>query len=69
MPVLARYSGIVIRMLSDRTFGTHFHVFYGPCELVVGLNPLHVIQGEAPQWVRDWALNWISQHQISLAAA
>ncbi len=68
MPVLAKYSGIVIRRLNDPTFGTHFHVFYGPCELVIGLNPLRIIQGEAPQWVKDSALAWVGRHQLALAA-
>ncbi len=67
--MLAKFSGIVIRMLSDQTFGTHFHVFYGDCELVIGLNPLRVIQGEAPAWVQDLALQWVGQHQHGLAAA
>lgn len=63
MPVLAHFGGIVMRMLIDRTFGTHFHAFYGDNELVIGLNPLRVIQGDAPGWVREWALNWVRQHQ------
>jgi len=33
-----------MRMLIDQTFGTHFHAFYGDSELVIGLNPLRVIQ-------------------------
>ena len=57
MPVLAKSYGIVMRMLIDQTFGTHFHAFFGDSELVIGLNPLRVIQGEAPPWVREWALD------------
>ncbi len=63
MPVLAKFGGIVIRLLIDRTFGTHFHAFYGDCELVIGVNPLRVIQGEAPFWVQDWALEWVEHYQ------
>jgi hypothetical protein len=63
MPVLAKFYGIVIRMLCDRTFGTHFHAFYGDSELVIGVNPLRVIQGEAPPWVREWALAWVRHYQ------
>ena len=69
MPVLAKFYGIVIRMLSDRTFGTHFHVFYHDSELVIGLNPLRVIQGAAPAWVREWALNWVRHYQSELLSA
>ena len=63
MPVIARFCGIVVRLLIDRTFGTHIHVFYGDFELVIGLNPLRVIQGEAPAWVREWALEWVARRQ------
>ncbi len=63
MPVLAKFGGIVIRLMTDRTFGTHFHALYGDAELVIGVNPLRVIQGEAPPWVEDWALDWVSHHQ------
>ena len=69
MPVLAKFSGIVMRMLIDRTFGTHVHALYGDFELVIGLNPLRVIQGEAPSWVREWSLDWVGQHQRELLAA
>ncbi len=68
MPVLAKLNGIVIRMLIDRTFGTHFHAFYGESELVIGLNPTRVIQGEAPPWVRQCALDWVGRHQLQLGA-
>jgi hypothetical protein len=63
MPVLAKAYGIVMRMLIDQTFGTHFHAFYGDSELVIGLNPLRVIQGEAPPWAREWALDWVGHYQ------
>lgn len=66
MPVLAKFYGIVIRMLTDQTFGTHFHAFYGDSELVIGLNPLRVIQGEAPPWVQEWALDWVKHYQHDL---
>ncbi len=55
-----------MRVLIDRTFGTHIHVFYDGAELVIGLNPLRVIQGEAPAWVRDWSLEWVRTHQQEL---
>jgi len=69
MPVLAKYYGIVIRMLINQTFGTHFHVFFGDSELVIGLNPLRVIQGEVPRWVREWALDWVEHYQSDLRSA
>ena len=50
-------------MLIDRTFGTHYHAFYGDSELVIGLDPVRVIQGDAPSWVRHWALKWVSRYE------
>ena len=66
MPVIAKFCGIVIRLLNHQTFGTHVHAFYGDCELVIGLNPLRVIQGEAPSWVRERALEWVGHHRHKL---
>jgi hypothetical protein len=69
MPVLAKSCGIVLRLLIDRTFGTHVHAFYGDFELVIGLDPLRVIQGDAPSWVREWALGWVRTHPGQLRLA
>jgi hypothetical protein len=69
MPVLAKSCGIVMRMLIDRTFGTHFHAFYGDSELVIALNPMRVLQGDAPSWVQEWALEWVKYHHHELLAA
>ncbi|MCX6930174.1 MAG: DUF4160 domain-containing protein [Verrucomicrobia bacterium] len=66
MPVIAKFCGIVIRLLIDRTFGTHVHAFYGDHELVVGLDPPRVIQGDAPPWVQEWVLWWVGHHQTEL---
>ena len=49
-------------MLIDRTFGRHFHAIYGDSEVVIGLNPMRVIQGDVPAWVRAWALEWVKSH-------
>ena len=66
MPVLARFYGIVIRKLIDRTFGTRLHAIYGDSELVIGLNPVRVIQGDVPPWVREWSMNWVQTHEDEL---
>ncbi len=63
MPVLAKSRGIVMRTLIDRTFGRHFHAIYGDSELVIALNPMRVLQGDVPAWVRAWALDWVKAHQ------
>jgi hypothetical protein len=69
MPVIAKFLGIVLRLVIDRTFGMHVHAFYGDCELVVGLNPLRVIQGDAPSWVQERVLGWLGRHERELLRA
>jgi len=50
-------------MLVDRTFGIHFHAFYRGAETLVGLQPVLVIQGEAPAWVQALVLEWVCGRQ------
>jgi hypothetical protein len=63
MPVIAKFCGIVMRVLIDRTFGVHLHAFYGDSEMVIGFNPMRVIQSDVPAWVQDWVLWWVQHHQ------
>lgn len=66
MAVLAKLDGIVIRMLLHRTFGIHLHAFLGEAEMVMGLNPVRVIQGDLPVAAKAWALDWAQQHERSV---
>ena len=69
MPVISKFYGIVIRMLFLRSFVAHFHAIYDNCELVVGIAPLRIIQGDAPSRVRAMVLEWAAQHQDELLQA
>ena len=69
MPVISKFYGIVIRMLFIRPFGAHFHAIYENCELIVGVAPLRIIQGDAPIRVREMVLEWAGQHQDELLQA
>ena len=69
MPVISKFYGIVIRMLFLRTFGAHFHAIYENTELVVALNPVRILQGDAPARVRNMVLEWANQHQQELLEA
>ncbi len=66
MPVISRFYGIVIRMLFIQPFVAHFHAFYGDNELVVGINPLRILQGDAPGRARSMVMEWARQHQREL---
>ncbi len=69
MPVLSKFYGIVIRMAFIRAFTAHFHAIYGQSELVVGIAPLRIIQGDAPMRVRDMVLEWAAAHERELLDA
>ena len=66
MPVIARFCGIVIRMLSLRTFGVRLHAFHGDGEMVIYLKTLRVIEGNLPETIREMVLSWVRQHQQEL---
>ena len=69
MPVLSKFYGIVIRMLFVRQFVAHFHAIYESEELVVGIAPLRIIQGDASGRVRAMVLEWAAEHQEELLQA
>jgi hypothetical protein len=69
MPVLSRFCGIVVRMLFAPLLGAHFHALYGDHELMVAIEPLAIIQGDAPDEVRRLVLAWARAHQRELLTA
>ncbi|HTL56075.1 MAG TPA: DUF4160 domain-containing protein [Candidatus Limnocylindrales bacterium] len=69
MPVLSKFYGIVIRMLFVREFTAHFYAYYDKSELMIGVAPVRIIQGEAPARVRQLVLEWATQHQYDLLTA
>ena len=66
MPVIAKFYGIVIRMLFHNTLPASFHALYEQWELVVGISPLRIIQGEAPARVCEMVMEWAREHQREL---
>lgn len=69
MPVISRFYGVVIRMLGARVKDARFHAIYGDSELVVSIDPIRVIQGDAPQGIRELVLRWATEHQRELLTA
>jgi hypothetical protein len=62
MHALETFRGIVVRLIYDRTLGARLHAFYEGAELVVALKPVRVLEGEVPQWVKDWVIGWAREH-------
>jgi hypothetical protein len=69
MPVLAKFYGIVIRMLFVREFTAHFYAYYDTWELMIGVAPIRIIQGQAPERVSKLVLEWATEHQYELLTA
>ena len=63
MPVLAKFCGIVIRLLMGPTIGTRLHAFHGNAEVIIGFNPVRIIQSDAPPWVEAEVLGWARYHE------
>lgn len=68
MPVLAKFSGIVIRLLSLGAFGHRIHAFYGDEELVVDLDSVQVVSGHLPRRPGRLVLHWVRQHREEVLA-
>jgi len=63
MPVLAKFGGIVIRIMVGATIGTRVHAFHEGSELVIALQPLRVVHSEVPSWVETQVLRWIQDNR------
>ena len=66
MPVISQFYGIMIRMFYNDHAPPHFHAAYGEYELIVGISPITIMQGKAPNRVRSMVLEWAALHQQEL---
>lgn len=69
MPVLAKFYGIVIRMLFSKSLPARFHAFYGGEEVVVEIFPLRIVGGSVPPPVAARVLEWGRMHRRELLEA
>jgi len=60
------FYGILIKMFFDDHAPPHFHAEYGEFELVIAINPIKIIQGDAPKRVKSMVLEWTALHQEEL---
>ena len=63
MPVISQFYGILIRMFYNDHVPPHFHAIYGEYELIVGISPITILEGKAPNRVRSMILEWTALHQ------
>jgi len=67
MPVISQFYGILIRMFYNDHVPAHFHAVYGEYELIVGISPITILEGKAPNRVRSMILEWTALHQEELS--
>jgi hypothetical protein len=63
MPSISQFYGILIRMFYNDHAPPHFHAVYGEYELIVGIAPITILQGKAPNRVRSMVLEWTAHQQ------
>ncbi len=68
MPVVAKFCGIVIRLLCLRSVGMRPHAFYGDSEMVLDLKSLRIIQNADCERERRMVMAWARAHQRELMA-
>jgi hypothetical protein len=66
VPVISQFYGILIRMFFNDHQPAHFHAVYAEYELLVGISPIIVLDGQAPNRVRSMVLEWTALHQLEL---
>lgn len=66
MPEISRFYGIIIRMFYRDHAPPHFHAIYGEHELIVGIQPIDILEGQAPARVRSMVTEWAAIHQDEL---
>ncbi|WP_333877309.1 DUF4160 domain-containing protein [Methylobacter sp.] len=66
MPTISIFYGIIIKMFFDDHTPPHFHAEYGEYELVIAINPIKIVNGDAPKRVKSMVLEWTALHQEEL---
>ncbi len=66
MPTLSRFYGIKIMMYWNDHAPPHFHVEYSGDEAIVGIQPIHVLEGTLPRRARSLIFEWTAEHQEEL---
>jgi hypothetical protein len=66
MPTISTFYGIIIKMYFDDHAPPHFYVEYGECELIVGIAPIRILKGQAPNRVCSMVLEWAALRQEEL---
>lgn len=69
MPVVSKFYGIVIRLLTLRGLKPRVSAIYQDQEMVVDVESLRVVGGEGPERMRTLVVEWIIQNRAELMRA
>ncbi len=68
MPEVSRFYGIVIQMYYREHGVPHFHAIYQGHKVVIGINPVTVIEGSIPRRGLTMIKTWARLHETELQA-
>ena len=66
MPRICEFYGVVVYMYYNDHEPPHFHVRYGGYHAKVGIDQVHVIDGQLPPRTSRMVLEWAAEHQPEL---
>lgn len=69
MPEISRFYGIIIRIFYNDHNPPHFHAEYQDFEVLVSVQPIRIIDGDAPARVKSMIIEWAGLHQLELIQA
>ena len=66
MPEISRFLGIIIAMYYKEHNPPHFHAKYGDYRAVFSINELMLIEGDMPNRLISFILEWAHLHRAEL---
>jgi hypothetical protein len=66
VPEISRFLGVVIAMFFKEHAPPHFHAKYGNFRAAFSIQDLRLIEGDLPQRVVSFVLEWAFQHREEL---
>lgn len=63
---MALISSIDIYMYFKEHGVAHFHAIYSQFEIVVGVDPVLILEGRAPRRVQSLVFEWVAMYQTEL---
>ena len=66
MPEISRFLGIIIAMYYKEHNPPHFHAKYGDYRAIFSINELRILEGNMPNRVVSYILEWAFLHRSEL---